>query len=52
MEKRFKVLDWYSNEIIKEFWTEDERDEWMDENCEYYSDGAYIEGIGKVYRQN
>ena len=45
---KYYVEDWLGGTPIKEFDTPEERDEWMDENCEWFSDGCYLEDIGKV----
>lgn len=39
---KYIVEDWQTEEELKVFDTEEERDEWMDENCEYFSDGAFL----------
>ena len=51
-KEMYQVCDWLTDEVIAEFWTEDARDDWMDENCDWYSDGIYMKDSGqKVYRQ-
>ena len=46
----YRICDWVTHEVIEEFWTEEERDDWMEYNCEWFSDGCYIrETMTKVY---
>ena len=48
----YQVCDWLSSEVIAEFYTEESRDDWMEENCEWFSDGCYIKDTTtKVYCQ-
>ena len=46
----YLVSDWLSGDVIKAFYTEEAREEWMDDNCEWFSDGCYIKDTTtKVY---
>lgn len=48
----YQVCDWYTHEVIAEFDAEDEREYWLEENCQWFSDGCYMESTGnKVYCQ-
>lgn len=52
----YQVCDWSTHEVIAEFYTEDARDEWMEDNCEWYWDECiysdHYHGITRrVYRQ-
>lgn len=43
MSARYFVEDWLTGETIKEFKTEEERAQWLKENVNYFSDGAYLD---------
>lgn len=46
----YHVCDWLTGEVIAAFHTEEAREEWMDDNCEWFSDGCYIKDTTtKVY---
>lgn len=46
----YLVKDWLGGAVVAAFWTEEEREAWMDENCEWFSDGCYIKDTTtKVY---
>ena len=45
---KYIVEDWMTDETIKEFDTEEEREEWIRENITYYSDGGYLDDGRKI----
>lgn len=45
---KYIVETWLTEEVIKVFSTQEDLDAWMDENAEWFSDGAFVEGIGRV----
>ena len=46
----YLVVDWLTDDVIREFWTEEARDAWMNDHCEWYSDGCYLADTStKVY---
>lgn len=48
----YQVCDWLGGGVIAEFYTEEACEEWMDDNCEWFSDGCYIKDTTtKVYCQ-
>lgn len=40
---KFVIEDWLTEEIIKIFDTEEQRNDWITENCISFSDGCYID---------
>ena len=48
----YQVLNWLNDEVIAEFYNEESRDAWMEDHCEWYSDGCYLaDTTTKVYCQ-
>ena len=45
---RYIVGDWNSDDIIKSFDSEEDRQEWLDDNVTFYSDGGFLEDGRKV----
>ena len=45
---KYIVENWITEEIIAVFDTEDARQKWLDENCDYCSDGGYLSDGTKV----
>lgn len=41
---KYIVETWLTEEIIKVFSSEKERDEWIADNCEQFSDGFFLKG--------
>ena len=39
---KYIVENWLTEGIIKIFRSEKERDEWIEDNCEWFSDGCFI----------
>lgn len=39
---KYVVEDWLTEEAIKVFDSEEDRQEWIDDNCISFSDGCYI----------
>lgn len=39
---KYIVADWMTDEPLKVFDTDEERDEWIDDNVEIFSDGGYL----------
>lgn len=42
--KKYVVENWLTEEVIKVFNSEEERNAWIKENCVWYSDGCFIDG--------
>lgn len=48
----YQVVNWTSHEVIEEFETEESMEYWMENNCEWFSDGCYlIDSTTKIYTQ-
>ena len=45
---KYYVEDWLTDEVLAVFDTEEERKKWLDENVEYFSDGAYLADGRKI----
>ena len=46
----YQVVDWYTHDVIREFWTEESRAAWMEDYCELWPDGYYLaDTTRKVY---
>ncbi|WP_156059452.1 hypothetical protein [Acetivibrio ethanolgignens] len=41
---KYIVENWLTEETIKVFDSEEERQEWINDNCISFSDGSYIDG--------
>lgn len=39
---KYIIENWMTEETIKVFSTYEEREEWMDDNCVWFSDGCFI----------
>lgn len=39
---KYIIEDWLTEEIIQVFSSEEERDEWIEDNCTWFSDGCFI----------
>lgn len=39
---KYIIEDWLTEEIIRVFSSEEERDEWIEDNCAWFSDGYFI----------
>ena len=45
---KYIVENWLTEEIIKAFDSEEERQKWLDENVNSYSDGGYLDDGTKI----
>ena len=39
---KYIVETWLTEEVIQVFYSEKEREEWMKDNCEWFSDGCFL----------
>lgn len=39
---KYIVENWFTEETLAVFDTEEDRQKWLNDNCDYYSDGAYL----------
>lgn len=39
---KYIIEDWLTEDILKIFNSEEERNEWINENCISFSDGVYV----------
>lgn len=45
---KYYVENWLTEEIIKVFNSDYEREEWLNDNVTYFSDGGYLDDGGSV----
>ena len=45
---KYIVENWHTEETIKAFNTEEEREQWLKDNVNYYSDGGYLDDGTKI----
>lgn len=45
---KYIVENWLTEEVVKVFDTEEERQQWIDDNVNHFSDGGYLDDGTKI----